>query len=479
MKLRTFAYPANGTAQPTRPPRVSPWPRRWQNIGPSPDRKVLEFIDANNKWVRLQAVDGATSTAPEDRAYWASVQLVYDQLDGLVAGYNAHRGGLNALTPTQIQLIGMTVELGDIGQAVEPSRRPRFERMSAAELDEWRFAHSHCSAMIKTTADLGELFSSHNTWTGYEDMLRLWKVYAFPFSTAVATTVSFSGYPGKIAGIDDFYVTSERLTVIETTNGVYNTSLFDAVTPQTVPYWARVTVANRNAASAPAWHQIFYRYNSGTYNNQWMTVDYKLFTPHQPLRPNTLVVSEQLPGYFTVADQTMALQRGHWPSYNVPFYSDIYERSGYVDIVRRFGPTSSYQLAHRAPIFRRDADTVGDLDSMRHFMRLNRYNISGLGPGGHGFDPLFATPSSAIAARGDLAPGPALRMGGATDCKITSAAMIGKLQATAVAGPTSVATGDLQPIFSWTGRFADLGQFRHYGHPTYFNFSWQVFGPMP
>ena len=36
----------------------------------------------------------------------------------------------------------------------------------------------------------------------------------------------------------------------------------------TVPYWVRVTVANRVASTGPAWHTAFYKYNSGTYNNQ-------------------------------------------------------------------------------------------------------------------------------------------------------------------------------------------------------------------
>ena len=36
-------------------------------------------------------------------------------------------------------------------------------------------------------------------------------------------------YPGTLEGIDDFYQTSQNLTVIETTNGVYNDSLFPPV----------------------------------------------------------------------------------------------------------------------------------------------------------------------------------------------------------------------------------------------------------
>ena len=86
-------------------------------------------------------------------------------------------------------------------------------------------------------------------------------------------------------------------------------------------------MANSNAE----WHSYFYKQNSGTYNNQWMTVDYKLFTPYAPLPPNTLWVSEQLPGFSIMQDQTMVLQRGHWPSYNVPFYSETFNRAGCVN----------------------------------------------------------------------------------------------------------------------------------------------------
>jgi hypothetical protein len=98
------------------------------------------------------------------------------------------------------------------------------------------------------------------------------------------------------------------------------------------------------ATNAVDWHTFFYRENSGTYNNQWMVFDHKLFTPGQPLPDNTFVVSEQLPGYWTVQDQTMALQRNYWASYNVPFYESVYDMSGYPAAVASKGANASYQV---------------------------------------------------------------------------------------------------------------------------------------
>ena len=51
----------------------------------------------------------------------------------------------------------------------------------------------------------------------------------------------------------------------------------------------RVVVASRVATSGKEWHDLFYRYNSGTYNNQWMAghlrcdqEHWRYSTAHQP-----------------------------------------------------------------------------------------------------------------------------------------------------------------------------------------------------
>lgn len=58
-------------------------------------------------------------------------------------------------------------------------------------------------------------------------------------------------------------------------------------------------------------------------NNQYMVVDYKLFSPGQPLVPNTLWVVEQIPGLVVGSCLTLQLERGYFPSYNIPNFAQV------------------------------------------------------------------------------------------------------------------------------------------------------------
>lgn len=53
-------------------------------------------------------------------------------------------------------------------------------------------------------------------------------------------------------------------------------------------------IANAMATTGQEWAEIIARNNSGTYNNQYMVIDLKLFSPGQELQPNLLWVIEQV-----------------------------------------------------------------------------------------------------------------------------------------------------------------------------------------
>ena len=74
--------------------------------------------------------------------------------------------------------------------------------------------------------------------------------------------------------------------------------------------------ANQLTDSGPAWYDMVSRYNSGTYNNQYMVLDTKRFKANNALQSNTLFVVEQIPGLMAGADVTEQLERGYWSSYN-------------------------------------------------------------------------------------------------------------------------------------------------------------------
>ena len=57
-------------------------------------------------------------------------------------------------------------------------------------------------------------------------------------------------------------------------------------------------------------------------------------------------------------DQTDILRAGYWSSYNIPFYEDIYNMSGYFTAFEAHGTDFSYGLCPRAKIFRRDQGKV-------------------------------------------------------------------------------------------------------------------------
>ena len=247
------------------------------------------------------------------------------------------------------------------------------------------------------------------------------------------------------------------LGVIETTNGLQNRELLKLITPKGgLMSWMRVMVANYLAVDGRSWTETFATENGGTYNNQWFVVDMKKFEPHKPLKPGTLWVLEQIPGYVHSADQTKFLTTmGYWPSYNAPFYKDIANKSGM---------EGAWETAPRHFLFKRNATMVHDLTSFGDLMRYNNFE----------HDPLsHGTPNDAIMARGDLGKGGG-SAGGGIDSKISSFKMAsgGKRACLAMNGPTHAQL----PPFSWSS-FKGKKPPPHFGQPDTFDYKYEHMSP--
>ncbi|XP_046581883.1 phospholipase B-like 1 [Haliotis rubra] len=330
-----------------------------------------KFLHEQDRWTRDMILQ-FSSTDP----FWRHVGHVTAQLDGLYTGYNDWSTTEEKLDFFTFQALSASGDLSDIMSASNSSQRPDWRTMTKAEVDRFLLIGSRCSAVVKVTDNFDNIFMGHSTWFLYQTMLRIYKYWTFKLQdeTTKVKTMSFSSYPGILASVDDFYVMSDTsLVMLQTTNDIFNASLFNLIQPHSLLAWQRVRVANMAATSGPEWAEMYKRFNSGTYMNQYMVIDLKRYQPKQHLEDNLLWVVEQIPGLVVSGDQTQILRKGYWASYNVPFYESIYNISGYPEFVSVHGSDYSYEMAPRAKIFRRDHSTIHDMETAQQLLRSNDY----------------------------------------------------------------------------------------------------------
>uniref|UniRef100_A0A4Q8K3A3 Phospholipase B-like n=2 Tax=Liphistius sp. SGP-2016 TaxID=1905180 RepID=A0A4Q8K3A3_9ARAC len=401
--------------------------------------------------------------------YWHQVALVLEQLSGLEDGYK----NISGSPRTQIDVMDLML-LNIFGDLED------LEAILNRTVTRHPLGSGSCSALIKVLPNNKDLYVAQDTWSSYNTMLRTLKKYNISVHTGMqrgspvvpGRAVAFSSQPGLIFSGDDFYLISSGLAAVETTVGNNNVSLWKYIKAKgAVLEWIRNIVSNRLAKDGEEWTKVFELYNSGTYNNQWMVVNYKKFITGEPLQDGLLWVLEQIPGYIHSEDVTNILRKqNYWPSYNVPYFQDIFNLSGGQINVEKYGDWFTYDKTPRALIFKRDEVNVHDIPSMIKLMRYNDYTN----------DPLSrcnCTPpysaENAISARCDLNPAngtyPIAALGhrphGATDMKLTTSSLYQKLQFVAFGGPTY----DPLPPFQWSK--TDFGKtMPHEGHPDLWKF---------
>ncbi|XP_036785324.2 putative phospholipase B-like 2 [Manis pentadactyla] len=428
--------------------------------------RLKNFLEANLEWMQDEMA------LNKDTAYWHQVRLTLLQLKGLEDSYEgnvAFPTGRFTIKPLGFLLLQIAGDLEDLEPALNKTKTKHV------------VGSGSCSALIKLLPGQSDLLVAHNTWNSYQYMLRIIKKYWFQFREGPQENSPpvpgnkwvFSSYPGSLFSGDDFYILSSGLVTLETTIGNKNAALWKYVQPKgCVLEWVRNIVANRLALDGDTWADIFKRFNSGTYNNQWMIVDYKAFVPGKPSPGSrVLTILEQIPGMVVVADKTSELyQKTYWASYNIPSFETVFNASGLQGLVAQYGDWFSYDGSPRAQIFRRNQSMVNDIESMIRLMRYNDYL----------HDPLSlckacspqANAENAISARSDLNPAngsypfQALkqRSHGGIDMKVTSMALAKALRFLASSGPT----WDQVPPFQWsTSPFRTL---LHMGQPDLWKF---------
>lgn len=496
--------------------------------------------------------------------YWITVAMVQAQTDGLYAGYHSVMKNIDPLSFAKFYFINADGEVPEL-ISVFKARKEENTRLENSSIDTkfsfrqkyyekfskeyllknfgfrdpelvWQslMSRSHCSALIKCVSDsqgnLKDIMIGHTTWDSYSEMHRIFKIYDFKFTLFryKESLVMFSSYPGTLTSTDDFYMLNSKIAVLETTLEILDRDLYVKNVPEAnghVPNYIRISVANRLAASGKQWTEIFKLNNSGTYNSQWMIIDYQklgresekphnsrsniirhkgnkareepLFKPIQnqisdytefissnensdqdstQQAPNSIFsmnfnfsfkskdfssikelffVLEQIPGTIIIKDMTEhLLSKSFWASYNRPFFREIYMKSGYYEMMKRYGQIYSYENNPRASIIHSRIKDINSIEELKSLMQSNKNSFGQLS-------------INSISPRFDLDSNPNIRKpSGGIDTKITSMQMIRSNEVVAISGPSSRASNTVP--FKWS----DFKTEPHFGLPEFWDFDW-------
>ena len=417
--------------------------------------KVKDFFEKQEKYIIKMKNEN-----PDD-IYFYNAYLIYLQFKGMREQYNKEIEKEKKLEGMELYLINSFGDLFEINQTFYP---PNLNNMTLEEIQNYLLITNHCTSLYKVKSDLSDIFLGHNSWYYYTMMTRIFKEYNLNFNhpSIKCKTVYFTSYPGSIVSNDDFYVTSNDLSIIETTNSNMNVSIYKEISYNSLLNWQRVQIANRLSTNAKEWTEHFSYNQSGTYNNMYMVLDMKKVDLEKKIIENdAMKIIETLPKYYVINDITDYLKRGYWPSYNVPFSDEIYKKSLIDEFIKKnpkLKKEIDYNMCSRAQILRKYQSDVIDLDSFKKLMRYNNYKDEPMA---------YKSPVNTISARGDLNEKSSCF--GAFDCKVTSVKNLkGKDKIFYLyGGPTNIDT----PQFRWN-ETKSCGNFTHIGLDNEPNYGW-------
>jgi len=483
--------------------------------------EVLGFMEQNYKYVAEMAEQNYM-TDP----YWLTMRGVVEQLTGFIEGYKASEcaGVEKEYTPEDLMSsenmslmhLLMINSWGDLytiqtkfmldktnARTVDTeysaakgyggkARRIKYTAPKSVSGRQQNSTHTEiprdlrCSSLFKLAPDNSDVYFAHNTWDSFTAngprTIKHYKTPSFSAEDASMTRDMYlSSSPGLLSSVDDYYTVysdQSAFAVIETTNDIMAPELFKKVVPESCLSWMRVTASNAMASDGTSWAQVFSRYASGTYTNQWQVGDMNKFVAGSSPRPGFFTVVEEIPGKVHYEDMTGFLnEHKYWPSYNVPYFDDIYHESGNEAACKagtKNGETDfCYDTCSRAQIFAMRQDTVVDMASMQAMISYNDYLNDPISNG---------DPCAAIACRRDLSEGKSSYPAGAMDGKASSATTVQASVALARAGKSASPimharmgpTHDEVKPFCWSDQ---AEEYVHEGQPDCFAFEWLAFPP--
>ena len=425
---------------------------------------ISKFLEEQEAFVIDSVEKGEGSRDP----ILYNAYLIKKQYNGLIEQYNIVADDDKKLEKNDFHLINYNAELGDVKNKfkVEIEGETDYKKMDKEQLFNIFLERTHCSALFKIKNDFSDIYFGHNTWDSYHFGVRIIKEYNFNFNNrwVRSKNIIFSSYPATLSSVDDFYISSHGLISIETTNQLLNDTLYSKINSNSLFTCERAMISNRISNSSKEWAENFAKYNSGTYNNQFMILDKnKINLVNKTIENDAFYIVEQLPGLVKINNVSDIFKFGYWSSFNLPFDKEIYNISGLKEVIDARPETMSflsYDVNARNNIFRREQYTSDNLDGFKKLMRYNKYKS----------DPFsLGDPSLSISARSDLKG----NCGGAFDAKVgvLSEWKDGKIKLNLVAGPTFDEQEGIEP-FDWNKASETCKNHAHNLIPDIFKFDW-------
>lgn len=426
--------------------------------------KVSDFLEKQESFVFDSMQNGGKNDPMLYNAY-----LIKIQYNAIMDQYNSVVDSSRKLSKNDFHILNYVAELPDIFDKfrVQQHGETDYTKMTEEQLEENFLKRTHCSSIFKSKNDLSEIYFGHNTWNTYYSTIRIIKEYNLNYNNrwVKSKNIIFTSYPATMSSLDDFYLSSHGLVTIETTNIFYNDTLFNEITHEALFTGERAMISNRISNSSKEWTENFKKYNSGTYNNQFMVLDKnKVNLVNKSIENDAFYIVEQLPGFAKSNNVTDFLKFGYWSSYNVPFDKEIYKKSLIQEVIDS-NPSAAasidYDNCARTKIFRREQSSAVNLEGFMTLMRYNKYLT----------DPYSdKNPSSSISARSDLRGS----CSGAYDSKVgvLSDFSNGKVKFHLIGGPTWSEEDGIEP-FSWSKAVSE--KCRNHVHnliPETFKYDW-------
>lgn len=317
-------------------------------------------------------------------------------------------------------------------------------------------------------------------------MLRMFKHYKFAYDGEYlnesdsenmryfvpSSEMVFSGYPAAISSTDDFYITNNKLLILETTIEIIDADKFRYVKPpeKFIPNFLRVLYATRFSRTGKEWTQLFKLYNSGTYSSQWMILDYKVFgniynkslekknINDEEEESNTkelFYLLEQNPIRIISHDSSDYLvKESFFGSFNRAFLNETKLDLNNSLIKHLYGEfLASSKNSHRAKLVRQLQSKIKDVKTMSEVIRYNGYKNANSGLKD---DPSFKNPAHAISARFDLTSKKSNKFTGGIDAKIVNFESVNNFQVYISNGPTTANNPNL-PKFEFPDNMMHKG----------------------